>query len=509
MDAYTLSTTRTQHHWSRGLTVVGWMIAALPSAALADKPVLHPGSQRYRVSAPHATGRSGSATLVARALLGKAGETTVEVSTSTLDTATVAPGNISKLQIKLLDAQGAARGSRNYSGLNLGGRLQVTLGGLGRGQPLQVQANIRGIDPARTDVVTVSAPVQRRPDLAAQRVAAPESASVGMPVDISALVEERNGDTGAEADCVLKVNGTEVDRAPGIWIDAASAVSCAFNHTFSSGGLHVVTVEVADVVPGDDELSNNEASTSLWVTDSPRFHHEASVDSATFHTVTRQDGWYTQSSGTQRVRGEWFQDYEYSGWRQSVEIRGELPREVSFPLTAFTLTHSSGGEPLPGTTFHDLKPQAPGQCVWEFDPMSAAHLRLCTGQGTGPGQTSFTYSRYGGEVTYFSYWYQARWLTSTTTGKTYFSEWSSNVRETNRVAEAPRWAPGPSYDFDVQLIDGGTRYRATASVPLTPYQDEVIEPLTCTRENSPDYTTESCRRSRFTLRGVHGAYVSN
>ncbi|MBN1207461.1 MAG: hypothetical protein JXB05_21465 [Myxococcaceae bacterium] len=511
MDANTLNTTRTQHHWSRGLTVVCWMIAVLPPAAMADKPVLHPGSQRYRVSAPPATGRSGSATLMARALLGKGGQTTVEVSTSTLDTATVAPGNISKLQIKLLDDQGRARGSENYTGLNLGGRLQVTLQGLGRGQPLQVQANIRGIDPARTDVVTVRAPVQRRPDLAVQQVSAPESAPAGMPVDLSALVEERNGDTGAEADCVLKVDGAEVDRASGIWIDAASAVSCAFSHTFSSGGLHVVTVEVADVVPGDDEPSNNEATTSLWVTDSLRFHHEASVDSSTFHTVTRQDGWYKLASSTQQVRSDWFQDYEYYGWRQSVEFRGELPHAISFPLTAFTLTHSSGGLSIPGTTFHDLEPDAPAleQCVWEVDPLSSAHLRLCTRTGPSQGQTRFTYTRYGGEVTYYSYWHQARWVTSMSTGKTSYSEWSVNNRETTPLGPAAQWIPGASYDFDVQVIDGDTKYRAVASVALTPYQHEVIEPLTCTGSTAPDYSLETCRRSHFTLQGVQGTYVSN
>ncbi|HEX8698859.1 MAG TPA: hypothetical protein VF815_08480, partial [Myxococcaceae bacterium] len=205
-----------------------WVLVAAPGAAHGAQPVLHPGTERYRVSAPPATGRSGTATLTARALLGRDGATTFEVSTSTLDTATLAPGNIAKLQIKLLDGQGRVRATENHTNLSSGGRLQRVLPGLGRGQPLQLQANIEGIDGARMDVVTVRTAVRLLPDLAVEQLSAPASAQLGMPVNISALIAERNGDTGAEADCVLKVDGTEVDRAPGIWVDAASAVSCAF-----------------------------------------------------------------------------------------------------------------------------------------------------------------------------------------------------------------------------------------------------------------------------------------
>src|SRR5687767_14237467 len=122
MDAYTLTTPRTKHHWSSGLTIVCWMIATIPITALAARPALYPGGQRYRDSAPPSVGRSGSATLAARALVGRDGETTVEVSTSTLDSAAPAPGNISRLQLKVVDGEGRLLDLRNHNGLSSGGR---------------------------------------------------------------------------------------------------------------------------------------------------------------------------------------------------------------------------------------------------------------------------------------------------------------------------------------------------------------------------------------------------
>jgi hypothetical protein len=514
MDAYT----RPKPHWSHGIALVWWVLVAAPGPALAAKPVLHPATERYRESAPPATGRSGSATLTARALLGKDGATTVEVSTSTLDTATLAPGNIAKLQIKLLDSQGKVRATENHANLSSGGRLQRVLPGLGRGQPLQLQANIEGIDGARMDVVTVRTAVRLLPDLAVEQLSAPASAQVGMPVNISALIAERNGDTGAEADCVLKVDGVEVDRAPGIWVDAASAVTCAFTHTFTSGGMRVLTVEAVDVVPTDDDLSNNQATASLEVISWLRFHHSAYVDSSMWRSINLTEGGYLQLNSVQIVRSEWSNRQEQSNWQQKVELRGELPYAMSFPIPAFELTHSSGGIAIPGTAFYELQADSVTQtttpagtfvnrCAWEVDPLTAANLTLCTRTGPGTAQTHFTYSRHGGEVTYFSRWYQATWVTDLRTGKTNVSEWSSNSGSATPTGAA-RWTPGATYDFDVRLIDTVRRYRATPSVALQAYQTDSSQPYTCTQNKGPSSSSWTCRSLDRTTRGARGTFIS-
>jgi hypothetical protein len=519
MDAYTRTGTRSPSYLRHGFALAWWAILALPITAMADKPVLRAGGERYRVSAPPSTSRSGSATLTARALLGRDGQTTVEVSTATLDTATLAPGNISKLQLKLLDGQGRSRGAENYTGLHSGGHLQLSLAGLGRGQPVQLQANIEGVDATRAEVVTVHTAVRLRPDLAVERLSAPASAQLGIPVNISALVKERNGDTGAEADCVLKVDGAEVDRAPGIWVDASSAVSCAFSHTFDSAGTRLVTVEVTDVVPSDDDLSNNQASASLAVISWRSFHHSAVVESVTWSNVTLTDGWYTQANPAQQVRSEWTHREEQSGWHQNVELRGELPYAMTFPILAFELEHSSGGARIPGTAFYQLEADSVWErtmpngtytirCVWEADPLTAANLTLCSRSGPQLQQTYFTFTRYGGEVTYFSSRYQATWTTDARTGDTRFSEWTTNSGSSTPT-EAERWEVGPSYDFDVRLSDGMRRYQATPSVVLKPYEVKSGQPYTCSSYDSPSYSTRTCRGTENWTEWVRGSLVSN
>jgi hypothetical protein len=204
--------------------------------------------QRYRVKgAGNATGRSGSAEVTARALVGKDGRTVFEMSTGGLDAGMVPRGAFTKAQVKLLDPGNSSRvvATANYVGL-AAGYFTATYAGLGAGFPLEVQANIKGADGNRTDVVTVRDRVKRRPDLAVT-LGDPGSALVRAPADIAASVRELNGDVGAVADCVLIVDGVAVDRAAGIWVDAGDAVSCAFVHVFATVGSHGVTVRVEGV----------------------------------------------------------------------------------------------------------------------------------------------------------------------------------------------------------------------------------------------------------------------
>jgi hypothetical protein len=105
-----------------------------------------------------------------------------------------------------------------------------------RGSNIGVQANIIGVDGSRTDVVTVTEMVKLRPDLTVGQITNPDHAQIGIPVEITALVSERNGDVGATADCVLSADGVEIDRANGIWIDANRSVSCMFRPIFSMVG---------------------------------------------------------------------------------------------------------------------------------------------------------------------------------------------------------------------------------------------------------------------------------
>ena len=211
-----------------------------------------------------ASNRSGNAALEVTAIMGSNLLTEIQVTAGHADGAglvdrTKPLGTIEKLQVKV--------GSKttNYNNLNANGTYTFSLAGLAADDVIQIQANIKGVDAKRTDVVTVETTVDLMPDLAVTGVTAPPQAKVGLPVVITASALELNGDLGAQADCVLTVDGVEVDRNSGIWVAAGSNVTCTFSHSFSTAGPHQLSVSAINVVPGDFNLANNQAEGSIEI----------------------------------------------------------------------------------------------------------------------------------------------------------------------------------------------------------------------------------------------------
>src|SRR5437667_6055248 len=110
-------------------------------------------SKHYRESGiGNATGRAGAASMAVRALLGKDGNTTVEVTTGTLDSVKTPPGSLAKLQFKPLNLAGDALFAQNFTPLSTaGGYYSFVWPSLHRAQQVQLQGNIGGIDKTRTD----------------------------------------------------------------------------------------------------------------------------------------------------------------------------------------------------------------------------------------------------------------------------------------------------------------------------------------------------------------------
>jgi hypothetical protein len=216
-----------------------------------------PNSVKYSdTSVPNGKGRSGSASIEARALAGKNGAVDLDVTTGSLEAGT-APGQLEKVKVK----QPNSDWSVSYTNLASGGAMTAAIGAFPRGTALSVTANVSGIDPNRVDVVTVSEVVKLRPDLSVALLALGRPIP-GIPHAVEATVRELNGDVGARASCVLYVDDAEVDRAAGIWVDAGSTVTCAFSHAFTAG-THQLRVEANAVSPGDFEPANNSASAEI------------------------------------------------------------------------------------------------------------------------------------------------------------------------------------------------------------------------------------------------------
>ena len=227
-------------------------------------PKFHPNTQKYSdAGAKPVSGRAGSASLEARALYGIDGVVKVEASTGRLDDHT-GPGQIRKVQMKIFSSQGKLLGTQSLGGSDKG-YWTTSLDQAGAGSRLQLQANVGGIDGSRNDVVTVTVPVMREPDVAVDAVTTPARALAGAAVNVVATLSERNGDVGARANCMLSVDDQLVDQAHGIWIDAGQKVSCAFETRMTALGSHKVTVWATNISPDDFDPQDNSASTSIEI----------------------------------------------------------------------------------------------------------------------------------------------------------------------------------------------------------------------------------------------------
>jgi hypothetical protein len=251
-------------------TLIMVLMAALSPAArsLTNVPAnAVSSSKHYRTSGVgNATGRAGSASMTARALLGKDGNTTVEVTTGVLDSSVTPPGSFSKVQYKPLDSNGNALFAQNFNPASgAAGYYSFASPSLHRAEQIQLQGNIGGID-NRNDVVTLVETVKLRPDLAVQGLLLPNSAMVTTPVNISANIVELNGDASATTACVLMIDGNNVDQANNVYVDAGGSVSCAFLYTFLTTGPHTVQVMASSVIPSDWDTGNNSTSGTITVT---------------------------------------------------------------------------------------------------------------------------------------------------------------------------------------------------------------------------------------------------
>lgn len=484
------------------------------ASALAAGPTLVPNSNRYHEKNPSAaTGRAGNATLSVRALLGKDSNTVVEVTTGQLDSAATAPGNLSKVQMKAFDANGDLRWNRNYNGLTGGGSATYTYDDLRRGQPIQTQANITGIDGKRTNVVTVQGNVKLRPDVSVGGLSAPSRATVGAPVNIAATITETNGDVGATLNCVLFVDGAEVDRAPGVWIDGGGTVSCAFTQVFNSAGTKTLEVRASDVVPGDYDLTNNSATQTIEIVSaSAPFYFSAYAQDITYNNTGRSEGWSRYNDGTYASDSDWNYSWDYKGWYQQGGLWGWSPTSMTFPLTSVDLKQSTGGATANSWNFTNMAADWSwddgagnrNAAVWRWDPDTYSYFYLNSWNWTDGtnnyGGTWTNYYRYAGAAVYLSsgyyrYWYQ--YNGGSYSGYYTFNDWSGSWGQ--------QWTFGPDYTFDFTVTDAtGTVLDAHPTVTLQPYNSTWDYPFSCYDYSWSWGESHYCNEYHYQQTGVYG-----
>lgn len=229
----------------------------------------------------------GGLTVRTRALLGKDGATSFEATTGVFEES-VGGDRIEKTQLRALSVPTMSP-IQDWPNAPY---WQHSMLGLVSGDIVHLQASVKGRGVSKTEVLRVVDTVVRRPDLAVIRIDGPSSVHANQGVTLFALVAEQNGDHGAQANCRLSVDGSVVDQATAIWVDAGDVVTCQFAYSFSTTGTHVVSVSATDVSPGDWDDANNSAMKVIEVVSpgSPLSHGQIDVTEEEIfweHTDTR------------------------------------------------------------------------------------------------------------------------------------------------------------------------------------------------------------------------------
>ncbi|HEX8171339.1 MAG TPA: hypothetical protein VF824_12435 [Thermoanaerobaculia bacterium] len=425
----------------------------LSSTLFAQSPQLISNSIKYKNEGHQAaTGRSGSATIAARALLAQDGTTGVEVTTGSFDSA--GAGSIDKVQVKL--TRGEVSETRNYTGLS-GNYASVTLPGAGYNESVQISANVSGIDASRTDVVTVNETVKLRPDLWIPRILAAH-AIAGAPSPIVATVLEHNGDSGARADCVLYVDGVEVGRARNIWVDARGAVAVSFRHVFDTTGTKQLRVALENQRPADWATEDNFAESTIEVYDGTTTMPQSAASADETEHTTR---FRSQSSTT------WIDSYE-SGWQQSVTFQGWM--YGSFNPSSIRASYSESTDGRLVTEMAELATEGFHRSPWRDEACASLWGSGVDGELCISGNRLLAdLRRHGGDVTYRA------------SGRGY-DDWEGGYYYINwdvRRQDGPQVRYGDTVSMTVRVSDGTTLYESLPQITLEPHEWHYNRPNYC------------------------------
>ena len=463
---------------------------------------------RYRDTGAHpATGRSGSAAIGAMAVFDHDGTTDFTVTPyRAADVAFLSPvGCLDKVQVKAFGADGKLVWTRNFNNLNLpsGASFTTAFTGLVPGMTLQVQANVKCIDGKRTDVVTASPRVVRRTDPAVVALTVPSQSPVNTPTLIVAKIQELNGDQGATGTCYFSADGTLADSIPRVWVDAGGSVDCSFAPTFGAAGSPIVRVDFGNVVPRDDDPTNNSKTATLNVVVPPTvppgtppppppvgflaaFTISASVYDDTVNTSDVFLFSERLASNPAVLLDTLYYADSQNGNAQFASYTGIIYSSVEFPLARLVASQSSGT-----TTYHTVSVT---NVAASGAPSAGANG--CTDQSSGAtflvvcsyvadasfvyGHTILSYVRSTSNVAYASQQYYVAYTggvpsacdpTSTDT--------NANCYFLLQPAGAALVPYGASYTFNVVLETATRRYASLVTIPLSSAPLPVASPFTC------------------------------
>jgi len=176
-----------------------------------------------------------------QAMMDKAGTTDIYLTAKPLDTLD-APTSLKQVQLKSFDHAGTLRWTKNLSDVPATGNpalAKLSYTDMQNRQPVQAQVLIQTMETVKTQVYKEKIPVLLRPDLKVMSANAPAKTKVGELVNISAIINEVNGDLGAKDVKVVLKNGTTLlDTVNGLAVNKGSASTGVFTHKFATAGTY-------------------------------------------------------------------------------------------------------------------------------------------------------------------------------------------------------------------------------------------------------------------------------
>lgn len=463
------------------MTAIAVISLLTTTAAFAGQFEPIANSQKYRDKAPYTHATAGGVEIEVRALLRASGSTKVEISTGQLDDPASAKDIIEKVQLRITTAKGVK--TRNYNNPETSGTFTVSVSGLARGDGIALHVHVRDAETNKMDVIQVTTPVRLSPDVAVTRIDAPAVVTAGQPVAVMATISEINGDTGARATCKLYVDGTRVDEAQNIWIDAGDTVNCAFSTTLTAG-THTLRATASSVVPSDWDKANNEAQTEITARPPDT---NPSPDTWTWSIY--QETTARQHTTTWSDRPAGYEDYSERTERGERSVfNATLQRAVDFSDLLFKSVESTDGKFTADFTEHEFVSggsspdcRSAGMRMWL--------LSICSSNG----QTTINFTRTAGRSTYLSRW----WSQSGGT-------WVQHSMEDEDPPFGRSQPLGTTAELDITLSGSGWSWRVQPFAVLESYEKPEEVTTSCTTNG--DVTR--CTTSRTKVTGKRGADAS-
>jgi hypothetical protein len=435
-----------------------------------------------------------------QALLSRDGTTEVELSTGRLDEPWYyTPGMITHVQSRATSPDGKHMFTHTNNQISAVGRATLAVPGLARGALLQVQANVKGVDPNRTDVVTVTDTVLRRPNLAVAAVSAPSRARAGSTINVSATIRETNGDVGNWGACSLFADGEHVDWVHWVWVDAGDAVTCAFAHRLQRSGPVKLEVRIfPDAGLRDDVPEDNVGVATVESVVTNEMFYSVSVSDFAFRDSTSiRSLWRSGLSG-----GEWISRSLQETRTQEVRLSASIPKLLSLDPLRLEVAEMTGGATIAAST-HALVPSWVGQdgsfCSSAYDPVTVAYVYMCSHSNYfGSAFTNIAYERYAGRAVYHSYQYSRTW-DGTTDGEYVYTN-----NGASRYGLDPVPLFGDEFAMRVRLHNGDEVFTADPAFPLFVNKTAFEVQDRCYVSDFPDYFSDFCITTSYSYRSATG-----